>query len=42
MITSDAGTGKTRCVLDYFAEFRERNPGARMLVVAPLSILEPA
>lgn len=42
MITSDAGTGKTRCVLDYFAEYKKINPGARMLVFGPLSILEAA
>jgi len=42
LITSDAGTGKTRCVLDYFAEIKAENPAARLLVLAPLSILEAA
>ena len=37
LITSDPGTGKTRAVLDAFA-----NRGGKMLVLAPLSILEPA
>lgn len=36
LITSDPGTGKTRSVLDAYAQ---RNTG-RMLVLAPLSILE--
>jgi SNF2 family DNA or RNA helicase len=35
LITSDPGTGKTRSVIDAFAERRE----GRMLVLAPLSIL---
>lgn len=42
VITSDPGTGKTRSVLDAFARRKKRNPNSRMLVLAPLSILEPA
>ena len=38
LITSDAGTGKTRCVLEAFKQSESR----RMLVLAPLSILKPA
>lgn len=38
LITSDAGTGKTRCVLEAF----RWSPAKRMLVLAPLSILKPA
>jgi SNF2 family DNA or RNA helicase len=38
LITSDAGTGKTRCVLEAFKQSGAR----RMLVLAPLSILKPA
>lgn len=38
LITSDAGTGKTRCVLEAF----KQSPAQRMLVIAPLSILKPA
>ena len=37
LITSDPGTGKTRAVLDAFAK-----RGTKMLVLAPLSILEAA
>lgn len=37
LITSDPGTGKTRAVLDAFAK-----RGSKMLVLAPLSILEAA
>ena len=37
LVTSDPGTGKTRAVLDAFAQ----RPG-KMLVLAPLSILEAA
>lgn len=37
-ITSDAGTGKTRAVLEGY----KRSVCGRLLVVAPLSILEPA
>ena len=37
LITSDPGTGKTRAVLDSFVQ-----RGGKMLVLAPLSILEPA
>ena len=37
LITSDPGTGKTRAVLDAFAK-----RGGKMLVLAPLSILEAA
>lgn len=40
--TSDAGTGKTRCFIDYFAEYKAKNPEARALVLGPLSILEAA
>jgi len=38
LITSDAGTGKTRCVLEAF----KQSSAKRMLVLAPLSILKPA
>ena len=38
LITSDPGTGKTRSVID---AYKQRKKG-RMLVVAPLSILEPS
>ena len=38
LIASDAGTGKTRCVLEAFKQSESR----RMLVLAPLSILKPA
>ena len=37
LITSDPGTGKTRSVLDAFTQ-----RGGKMLVLAPLSILEAA
>ena len=37
LITSDPGTGKTRAVLDAFVQ-----RGKKMLVLAPLSILEAA
>ena len=37
LITSDPGTGKTRAVLDAFVQ-----RGGKMLVLAPLSILEAA
>ena len=37
LITSDPGTGKTRAVLDAFVK-----RGGKMLVLAPLSILEAA
>lgn len=40
--TSDAGTGKTRCFLDYFAEYLDKHPGSKALVLGPLSILEAA
>jgi SNF2 family DNA or RNA helicase len=40
-ITSDAGTGKTRSVLEGFVRLRETLQ-TRLLVIAPLSILEPA
>ena len=40
--TSDAGTGKTRCFLDYFAEYLDEHPGSKALVLGPLSILEAA
>lgn len=41
IVTSDPGTGKTRSVADAFAEVRRTiAPGDRMLVLAPLSILE--
>ena len=40
LITSDPGTGKTRAVLDAFAELVKQNPDSRMLVLAPLSILQ--
>ena len=36
LITSDPGTGKTRSVIDAYAQ----QPKGRMLVLAPLSILE--
>ena len=36
LITSDPGTGKTRSVIDAYAQ----QPNGRMLVLAPLSILE--
>ena len=41
LITSDPGTGKTRSVIDAYQQLKRefKNPG-RMLVVAPLSILE--
>jgi SNF2 family DNA or RNA helicase len=38
LITSDAGTGKTRCILEAF----KQSDATRMLVLAPLSILKPA
>jgi SNF2 family DNA or RNA helicase len=38
LITSDAGTGKTRCVLEAFRQ----SDAKRLLVLAPLSILKPA
>ena len=38
LITSDAGTGKTRCVLEAFRQ----SDATRLLVLAPLSILKPA
>ena len=41
-ITSDAGTGKTRSVLDGFDELLIKGEASRMLVLAPLSILTPA
>jgi len=40
LITSDPGTGKTRSVIDAYADNHKRNKGGRMLVLAPLSILE--
>lgn len=40
IVTSDPGTGKTRSVADAFAEILQSHPGERMLVLAPLSILE--
>lgn len=41
IITSDAGTGKTRSVLEGFNQLRAQGAG-RMLVLAPLSILKAA
>ncbi len=38
LITSDPGTGKTRSVLDAYAQRKNK----RMLVIAPLSILQPS
>ena len=40
LITSDPGTGKTRAVLDAFVKLLEKDPTERMLVIAPLSILQ--
>ena len=40
LITSDPGTGKTRVVLDAFQSILQKDPKARMLVIAPLSILQ--
>jgi len=40
LITSDPGTGKTRSVLDAVVERKRRATGGRVLVFAPLSILE--
>ena len=40
LITSDPGTGKTRAVLDAFLLILKDEPDARMLVIAPLSILQ--
>lgn len=41
-ITSDPGTGKTRSVLEGFARRKAEGSVDKMLVVAPLSILQPA
>lgn len=38
----DMGTGKTRCALEAFARLREITPGLKMVVIAPLSLLESA
>lgn len=38
----DMGTGKTRTALEAFSRLRETNPGLKMIVIAPLSLLEAA
>jgi SNF2 family DNA or RNA helicase len=38
----DMGTGKTRCAIEAFGRMRERTPGLKMVVIAPLSLLEAA
>jgi len=43
LITSDPGTGKTRSVLEHYAQVKKSDPKTgRMLVLAPLSILKPS
>lgn len=39
-ITSDPGTGKTRSIIDTFSTLLAENPAARLLVLAPLSIVQ--
>lgn len=39
-ITSDPGTGKTRSIIDAFSAVLATNPTARLLVLAPLSIVQ--
>ena len=39
-ITSDPGTGKTRSIIDAFSTLLAENPAARLLVLAPLSIVQ--
>lgn len=39
-ITSDPGTGKTRSIVDAFSAVLATNPTARLLVLAPLSIVQ--
>ncbi len=38
----DMGTGKTRAALEIYRELREKTPGLKMIVMAPLSLLEAA
>jgi SNF2 family DNA or RNA helicase len=38
----DMGTGKTRCALEVFAYLRIDNPGLKMVVICPLSLIESA
>lgn len=42
LVLNDPGTGKTRSVLEAFKHRREQGDLDRLLVLAPLSILEPA
>lgn len=39
-VTSDPGTGKTRSIIDAFSTLLAENPAARLLVLAPLSIVQ--
>ena len=41
-IFADMGTGKTRAAIQAYAELRKVTPGLKMLVVAPLSLLDAA
>lgn len=41
-IMNDPGTGKTRSVLEAFDRHKKSEPKAKLIVIAPLSILEPA
>lgn len=41
-IWHEMGVGKTRTALEIFARLREKDPELRMLVIAPLSLLEAA
>lgn len=38
----DMGTGKTRMALEIFARLRNREPGLKMIVACPLSLIESA
>jgi SNF2 family DNA or RNA helicase len=39
---ADMGVGKTRAVIEAYSQLRSATPGLKMLVVAPLSLLEAA
>ena len=38
----ECGTGKTRTVLESYAALRQRTPGIKLIVFAPLSLLNTA
>lgn len=41
-IFADCGTGKTRAAIEIYSELRKFTPGLKMLVVAPMSLLDAA